>query len=489
MSWALNAQNRTRTTCVDGGHPRIRRAALLIPMIWILIYTGARWIHPGPLEYGEGVNLLWQQQVEQGLPLYPEVEPESLPWVHNPYTPLGPLLLAGVETLLPLPHLFAAGRLLSWLAIALSAALLYRSVPAQDRWGKLLQVLLFLASPVTLRAASLMRVDALAFAASFASFSVLARTRSPMRWAASGLLATAAVFLKPSFCAAGVVLLVRLLQDRTLKNAGSAVIGGLLPLLGIGIWLFLRETPQLSLHLFTLQRLPRFPGEAFALFAGFCGTHALVCTAGLLSFLMTGATLNEERVYLIASFLVLALTVSVQGAHSGYFLEIWLLLCLGAAHLPLPAPHKATALIVLQFVMFIPWETPPVFSRTYGQEEEPGRVQAFWPGERDREIAHMLSEELRTAEGSVLSTSPGLVLMADGDVTVQLFQFGALIEAGKWEDTPLRTALEDQAFDRILLKGNAERSEDPYLPKDLQLIVAEAYSLHRVLGPWHLYRR
>jgi len=467
----------------------IRRAALLLPLMWVLIYTGARWMHPGPLEYGEGVNLLWQQQVEQGKPLYPEVQESTLPWVHNPYPPLGPVLLAAAETAVPLPHLFAAGRSLSWLAIAVCAVMLWRAAPLNTFTDKAVLILLFLASPVPLRAASLMRVDALALAAALGSFFLLKSSRTSLRWALSGLLAVCAVLLKPSFAGAGVVLLFRLIQDRSPRAGGMAVLGGALPLISLGTWLFLREDPNLMLHLIDLQKLPRFPDKGFELLAGFSATHALLLTAGLLAYLTGGERLREERLYLAASLTVLALTLSIQGAHSGYVLEVLALLCLGAATLPLTDRRSTAILIALQFLMFIPWETPPVFSRTYGQEEEPGKVQAFWPGQKDRDIAQTLSEELRTADGPVLSTSPGLALMAGREVRLQVFQFSALIEAEDWDAAALVTALEHQEFDRILLKGNAEHGDDPYLPEDLQRVIAEQYSLHRALGPWHLYRR
>jgi hypothetical protein len=485
------------------------RWLLLLPLAWVLVYSGARWRHPAPLEYGEGVNLNWQYQVQAGEPLYPEVTETVWPWVHNPYPPLGPVLQAGADRILPFPHPYAAGRCLSLLAIAAAAGLLAAGMgPSVSRTRRLTLVLLFLASPITLKAASLMRVDALGLAAALASFFCLRERRTPVRWAASAALATAAVLIKPTFAAAGVVLLIRAGRDREPRRLVSLLAGAVLPTVLMAIWLFRREDPQLWLHLVRLQGLPRVPGEAFRLLAGFGGTHGLVLTGGLTALVCGGIPgqgwpasswrcripaaethLRDERLYLGVSLFILALTLGIQGSHSLYFLESWALLCLGLAHLPLPRVRPAVLLAGLQFLLFIPWETPPVFSRTYGQEAEPGRVQAFWPGKEDREMALALREELRTAAGPVLSTSPGWVLEAGAELHMQIFQFSALIESGQWDDRLLRTALEEQTFDRILLKGNAEQGGDPYLPADLQQLIADGYSLHRTIGPWHLYRR
>lgn len=468
----------------------IRKVLWLIPLCWVLVFTGARWLHPGPLEYGEGVSLHWQQQVEAGQPVYPPVREDQLPWVHNPYPPLGPVLSATVDTLLPLPHLFAAGRGLSLLGIFGAAAVMVWGLSdAETRSRRWWIALLFLASPMTLRAGSLMRVDALALFASLVSFFILKQGTHSWRWLVSGLFAGGAVLLKPTFCAAGLVLVVRLIREREWSSWVQACLGVALPCLTIGGWIFSRENPQLALHLLDLQALPRLPEEALKLFAGFCSTHGFLIAAGLVMMCVSGRSLREERLYLIGALLVLGATVSIEGAHSGYFLEVWALCCLAVARFPVDKQPQVAWIVGLQFLLFIPWEAPPVFSRTYGQEEEPGKVQAFWPGEQDRQMVHALQEELRTADGPVLSTSPGLVLMAERDLTVQLFQFSALMESGDWDPALLADAITFQEFDRILLKGNAERGDDPYLPAELQALVGEHYSLHRALGPWHLYRR
>ena len=69
-----------------------------------LRHLGLSLIHPAPLEYGEGVSLYWSQQAGSGSDLYPTIQEEHLPWLHNPYTPLYSILSSKLQKLLPQPH-------------------------------------------------------------------------------------------------------------------------------------------------------------------------------------------------------------------------------------------------------------------------------------------------------------------------------------------------------------------------------------------------
>ncbi len=448
--------------------------------------------HPYPIEYGEGVNLLWTERAQAGLPLYPKVSEDRLPQLHNPYPPLAPLLGGWLERLVKSPHPFLSGRLLSVLGTLLAAQALWSLARSRaSREAAWIGTGLFLLSPMVLRFAPMMRVDPLALGLSLQALRCLERGQTPYRAALAALLASSAILIKPSYCAAALYIAITLLRNRQIRPMVAAFVGGQTPFWFTGILLFLRESPELGQHLWTLQKLPVDPWGTLAWLGPFAGTHALVLAAGLLLCLGTDPIFRGPRTYTWLACLPLLLLGWKTGAQENYLLELWALACLGLAgcwdRMRGQTPTIAWAALLAQGLLFLPVAPAPVFTRTYGQEMSAGGRSAWTPDATDAEIGRLLLSELRSDEGPMLSSDLGYLLLAGHEALFQPYQFGKLHRAGDWDSRALDAALAADHFRFILLKGNAETGGDPYFPPHQQAIIAKHTSLHRVIGPWHLY--
>ncbi len=447
--------------------------------------------HPYPIEYGEGVNLQWAMRAQAGEPLYPKVSEDTLPQRHNPYPPLFPLLAGRLAPCFPSAHPFLPGRLLAVLGTLLAAQALWSLVRTQaTREAAWIGTGLFLLSPMVLRFGPMMRIDPLALGLSLQALRILERGQTPYKAALAAALAAAAILIKPSYCAAALYVAFTLLKNRQIRPLAAAFVGGQTPVWFTGIILFLRESPELGLHLWTLQKLPADPWGTLAWLGPFAGTHALVLAAGLLC-MGTDPVFRGARTYARLACLPLLLQAWKTGAQENYLLEIWALACLGLAvcwdRMRGQTPYIAWAAVLAQGLLFLPIAPAPVFSRTYGQEMSAGGRSAWTPDATDAEIGRLLLSELRSDAGPMLSSDLGYLLLAGRDVLFQPYQFGKRHRAGNWDLRALDAALDADTFRFILLKGNAASGGDPYFPPQQQALIAQRCTLHRVIGPWHLY--
>jgi len=456
--------------------------------------------HPYPLEYGEGVNLLWARRVAQGLPLYPPVSDAALPWLHNPYPPLGPALIATLSAAGLDAHPFLAGRLLSLAGLLLAAGAMGGLVRrrASGRTAAL-AVAVFLLSPVVFRFGPLMRIDPFALGLALQAVNLADRRRTAPWLALAGLLAATALLAKPAFIAAGLALLLVTLRRRAWPAAGAALAGASLPLLIAAVLLWRHESPQLGLHLVTLNALPLDPVGAFGWLALFAAAHA-PAIAGAATRLRRASSdarpappADLLRVYAGCCLIAPLAGGLVTGSAEHYLLELWAVIVIAAAltwhRLNATRPATAGLLLLMQAALFLPLPPAPVFTRTYGQEIPAGSRAAWTPGRADTEIGRLIRSELETTDGPILGSDLGFILLAGHDAVYQPYQFGQLDRAGRFDPGLLGAAIADGQFPVILLKGDAEHGDDPTFSPGLQPLIHATYELHRVIGPWHLYRR
>lgn len=446
--------------------------------------------HPWPVEYGEGVNLIWANRAAAGEALYPGIDPRSLPRLHHPYPPLFALLNGALSRFFSFPHPFFTGRLLGTLGVALAAQAVFALVRRRaGRATALGAALLFLLSPMVLRFGPMMRVDALGVGLSLQAARLL-RAR-PKSLFLAGLLAGLAVLAKPTHAAAAGALLWTAFNNKNPKSIGAAMLGlALFPCLVLAV-LFFRESPRLFLHLWALQRLPPDFSGAFDWIAAFAGQHLLLAVFAF-SALRTFRPLTSLRVYGLLALVPPLATAAVTGSQENYLMELWALACVVAARAwpvaDLRHPRAARAVLFAQLLLFLPVAPAPVFTRTYGQELPEGRRSAWTPTPEDLEVGRLVFSELEIAEGPVLSADPGFAIAAGHGVVYQPFQFERLAASGKWDDEPLRDALEAGRFSHVLLKGMADEAGDAMFRPEIQSLIDTHYELHRVLGPWRLYR-
>jgi len=451
-------------------------------------------LHPYPLEYGEGVNRLWSARIAGGQALYPAILPETLPHLHNPYPPLGPWLVHNLARILPPLHPFFAGRILALAGTLLAAQAIFALVRKRSAGpdAAMLASLLFLLSPMVLRFGVMLRYDPVALGLSLQALRLLDRSKSPARTGLASACAMSALLIKPTFIAPALLLIILCLRPFQRKAFSAAALGAILPFTLLLFWLYQRESPRLLLHLWTLQGLPADPSGLLAWLGPFAGFHAPVLAFAAATFLHSPPSDRNIRLYAALACIAPPLTALVTGSQENYLLELWALACIGAgigaARLqPKPPVYPVAAL--LQLLLFLPFPSAPVFTRTYGQELPATSRPSATPAAADTDIGHLLHMELRTAVGPILSSDLGYLAALDAAPLFQPFQFGHLARAGKWDLTVLDQALRGEQFAYVLLKGLAENGEDPYFPDAQQALIHQHYELHRVLGPWHLYRR
>ena len=475
-----------------------------------LVLFGLRhhWIqrqHPYPVEYGEGVNLNWIIRAQTDAPLYPPVTPASEAQRHNPYPPLYPFIAALLNRNTDPAHPFRAARSLSLAATLIAAATLFSLIRKRTAASTAAcAVVLFLLSPMMMRFGSMARVDPLGLACALLCVWMLDRENTPRQFFLAACLAAAAVLVKPTFIAAPLYVLYRLCQSRS-QRADTAwpaalictLAGALLPVLLVSIRLFSRETPHLLLHLWTLQGLPADPAAALSWLAAFSATHAPVLVPAILWAALpvpgggNNAGPDPLRTYARLTLLAPCLTAWVSGSQENYLMEIWAIACVGAPcflHNRKPFPIAG---VFLQLLLFLPVAPAPVFTRTYGQELPSGGRSAWTPTRADAETGYLLQQEILSLSGEaapMLSSDPGHLLAAGRDIVYQPYQFERLAQAGAWDPEPLHTAIAESHFSLILLKGLAETASDPIFSLETQSLIHTHYELHRVLGPWHLYR-
>ncbi len=459
-----------------------------------LRHTVAMLGHPYPTEYGEGVNLLWASRLADGLPLYPAVSKDDLPHLHHPYPPLGPLAVGTLRRAMPGSSPFLPGRLVSVVGAALAGLGLW--ILARRRLSAAaatVAVALFALSPVTLRFGPMMRIDPLPLGLSLLALVLVDRNRTPAQFAVAAALAALAALAKPTYVAALLVVgSMALLQPQRRRSAAAAAVGALIPLAAIGAWIAMRESPHLWLHMVALHRLPADPGGLLDWAGRFAGVHALLL-AGLAAWLRYGPTEDRHlRCYAAIALGIGLVSGLTMGSQENYLFEALAMSALAAAWLwervRRSAPATAWAAAAMQGLLFLPIEPAPVFTRTYGQELPPGAGATWRITAADREIGDVITAEIDAADGAVLSSDVGYLLAAGRDPVMQPYQFGRLAEAGRWDLATLARAVEEGRFGLIILKGEAEEADDPYFPPRIQQAIHTRYALHRVIGPWHLYR-
>lgn len=110
---------------------RLRRLTIALTAVWIAVMTlvfAARIGFPLELEWMEGGSLHAALRLQQGEPIYPRPSAEFVPFL---YTPLYPAVLAALGLVLPLGY--ALGRVVSVLAVAATAAALWRLVGREGK--------------------------------------------------------------------------------------------------------------------------------------------------------------------------------------------------------------------------------------------------------------------------------------------------------------------------------------------------------------------
>lgn len=458
------------------------------------LYAYALVRFPFDYDQGEGydVNSAWA--LAQGLPIY--ASPDQYPFYSSNYPPLYSLLLA------PLVGVFgprlALGRLLSLVAVAVIAAVIFRAVQIETgRWRPaLFAALLFFASPYVYHVTPLARVNALMVALGLAAVYVLGRTADAKsatgrQWLAlGGALLLAALYTKQmAVDAVAAALLYLALRDLRLGLAlGSAVllVGGAF-YLGLD-WL---TAGGFSLNVLWANANPFRWDQAVAYYRNFLAIHPLLVVAALaviLGRLRRGLRgLSVFSLYFLAA-LVVALGTGKWGAGESYFLAAIAAGCvllgvalawvearldeLGAAAGSSRAPGRRSAvaggaLACLVFVALFaqlrlfwhgPWSWPEWGAYDRGLQ---AAVLGRLPTAADSAAGRRIAGYVATATGDVLCEESAFALAARRLVLGNATQQRNLYEAGRHDPSALVSRLERREVGVVVL--NAQQYPSPVL--------------------------
>jgi len=474
---------------------------------------------PYPVEYAEGVVANWSLRLSQGLLLYPQIGPEDIPWLHNPYGPLWFLItapLTGYEQ-----TVFMIPRLLSVFGFLICCFLLYRlSRRDLSISAALCATAIFAASPLVWRYSAMVRVDMMALAFSLASVFLMekaihytGRTRKPAPdgllqtnsnestpevqthtfhswfWISAGFFAAAALLFKPIFAAAlltGIVIAIR-----KGRNAPAQFAAGFLgPLLLAGIWIIATGNSAIISHYTGMNSIGSSFSSMIHLGLNAIGQHPFAFLLLLLG-LLTGNR-NSPR-WLFALFTAILLATSAKvGADMHYYLApLAAAVLLAGPTIKKIVGHKRTQIIswclAAQLALYIPIMPKPVFTATYGQEVPAGQT-VLTPGNADRDIGKLLTEEIGGAEGPVLADDIGYVLCAKKQIQLQPFQYGWLVRRGKLDPAPLLQKIRDGYFSLIIIRvTRSDGTGRSDFPEQMIKTVEETCRLTREIGPYKLY--
>lgn len=141
------------------------------------------------------------------------------------------------------------------------------------------------------------------------------------------------------------------------------------------------------------------------------------------------------KIYAPLILLPLLLSAGISGSQENYLMELWAVTCILAAcawpSIRETQPRAAWLILLLQLGLFFPVAPTPVY---------------------------------------------------------QPYQFENLNAASRWSSRVLHEAIAQSVFSAVLIKGPAESAGDPTFNPDTQALIDAHYILHRVIGPWHLYR-
>ncbi|MBN1516808.1 glycosyltransferase family 39 protein [Candidatus Sumerlaeota bacterium] len=513
---------------LDDKSQRMSRFALTLLLLLLLAAAHAAWhvqhdlrmlAFPFPQDYVEGVTQLMQQRFNEGLTLYPIVSDQP-PWLHNPYPPMGYWITHIVGRLTGTAHPYRAARLAALLATLICAGLIFRlSACGRGRFCGFAAVGLFLFSPLVLRYGCFCRPDMLALMFSLAAVAALWNRRNAGLAALAGVCAALALLTKPQYFAAGLAISVHLFRnDRKLLAPFLATLCGSC---GLALaMLHIQSDGAVWSHLFALNVLPFDWGGGMARLADFAGRHALLLTALILLLINPQKSSADEPprdlawMYGLCALLPLPL-IAKTGAEENYLLELLAVGSLAAGRFASRLDGRTltigAALLAAQWLVYLPVQPQPVFSRTYGQELS-SDFGAITPTQMDRDIGGKIVEEFRMAEGDVLACDVGYVMLSGKPVIYQPFQFTQLARSGRFDAELLIERIESGSFALIMLRGPAgtpeesdkdgaglapgdlpeastaeEIQQSPFFTNAMLRVINRHYALKRQIGPYFLY--
>lgn len=494
--------------------PRRLALVLVLPGLYylaVLLYHGINVVlFPYDLDYGEGYVLNDAARLLRGEPIYTDVT--RFPMVRSPYPPLVPALTAPLLALVG-PS-FLPGRLLSFVAVLATAALVYLGARrlTGDRLLAWLAASVYLGSPQLYQWAPFQRVDALAvLLTAGAVLSLRAATPpahaalragaarpsaedgavdSPRRALLAGLLAALALLAKQTMVAAPAAIGLYLLLTRR-RLLVPFLVALTLPLVLVGGGLMLVSEGRFADHVifgnsanpYNLNRLLRFQYE-------FLSLHLIAAGAALA---WGGVGLLRRRptllgLYALAAFGV-SLSVANEGSSVNYFLEFLPAACLAAAEGAAAFIASRGRALDREFVLVLASLQLSLlvhFPNLFGVWVSPFPPHGDTPVAADQAVGAHLDALVRATPGDLLLEPAGFAVRNGREVFVQPIDLRAEQVRGRWRPDDLVAAIAGHRFSLVVLSFRL-------LPHEALAAIEAHYTLVEELRgpgglPYRVYR-
>jgi hypothetical protein len=488
----------TSTAAVPRRQPSLALSAaalaLLAPLAaalgwYSLAHLAALLGYPYPHDGLEGTLLHEARLLRGGVQLYGPLERHA--FVSAPYPPLHPLLLALFD-LLPGPHVFWSGRLISLLALAVATslgALLIRR--CSGSWpAALIGVTLFVSAPPVLLWSTRVKPDLMALAFTAAGLLLTARALGGRTGSGEGRAAmlgaicfACAFFTKQTDVAgplaAALALAAGDLRDwwgarlrRPAKPARSAAFVSGLPLrwrtlafvlvylsLALGGWLLLDRLTGGGYTLHVWWNFRRGSWYSLGLLGKIVGLLWFWWPMVLLSGACVLLAIRRRELLVPASYALIApltlLYAGETGANHNHLLETHLALALAggctlgcAAHaLARRAPLAALPLALVALQLVLAFGPPEWYAGQLQPRDTPARFLTL----------------MRQTRGEILADDTGLLLQAGKPLRYDdPSTMGPAARSGLWDQSGLIEEIERRQFSAIMIPVNAEENlEDP----------------------------
>ncbi|MEM7034727.1 MAG: hypothetical protein AAF629_34625 [Chloroflexota bacterium] len=431
----------------DGANLALRiflGAAAIIYISYTLVAVN----YPFPLDYGEAPLIDQARRLSAGENIY-QSDLSQPPYTISNYPPLYVLSLTPFAELRS--GAFTAGRVISSLSAIVTALTLGLIILrlTQSFNAALVTSLVFIAVPYIFYWSNLARVDTLALALSTLGLYVIIRW-SAVPWGLIGgtLLLVAAAYTRQSYVlAAPLAALVWLWgQDRRdaytfagiFSGVGVVLFGVLTALTGGGFFVHI-VTANINTFSFPLL-LARTESVTIVL--------PILLVAGL-AFLYFGRSLqqgwNMVAFYLLGGLIAL-LTSGKIGSHVNYFFELSAGLSLATG-----------ALIFLwhdhrwrygAFVILLTFQVGLMMQHSMDEYVDAQMVVRQF----NRDALIELSNTVSAADGPILADEyMGLLTLRHKPLYLQPFERTELAKAGRWDQAPLLSQIENQAFPLVMI--------------------------------------
>jgi Dolichyl-phosphate-mannose-protein mannosyltransferase len=437
----------------------------------------AWWVaQPFQLSFGEGPLLGVAARVAHGLSCYPD--PRPLPYMINPYGPVGYYLLAGAVKLLGVS--FTIPRMVivaSAICCGVFIALLLRRWTGSTLVGAMFGSL-YLTMPVVLQWIIILRVDLIGVAFTLAGLYFFATSK---QWFISVPFFVGAFFCKFTFVAAPGACFVYMLSakewQKALKFAGSCLALGTIAFLAserwTGGWFTFDTVWASAVHPFRLRHfVDPMLGEL---------TDNLVPL--LLTIVLCFRRHSRKDFSLPLIYLVFAFIASISrgklGADSNYFLE-WeaaLCICLGFEYSLLrdeqPKSSMVNAMVPLMLACSI------LATTLWTTFHKDPILRASVAGCKD---AYQFVKEHR--KDRILSENVGALVLADASpVVYEAFLWTREVLGADWSADEILDLIRSRRLPLILLTDRVEQVRaDPlqaWLPRPVAEAIGENYSLFK----------